>query len=145
MQRVCLGNNDSLHQNRIFILQVPLKIITLIFYKIFNRWFYNVWSDNILPTCKNQKIIFCIGVGVMNNQIYDNLKLQKLFDVCKLNGKWKRVDTSIPRTYVALEDNASIDLSIIRANFTESYVFKKNSRIIVKDSIAEFYEEDLIR
>ena len=82
---------------------------------------------------------------MIHNQIYGNSKLQKLFDVCKLKGKWRRVDNSIPRNYIALEDGASIDLDMIKANFSESVVFKKNSRIVVKDSIAEFYEEDILR
>ncbi|QDI89232.1 hypothetical protein Nisw_06690 [Candidatus Nitrosopumilus sp. SW] len=82
---------------------------------------------------------------MINNQIHDNSKLHKLFDVCKLHGKWKRADNSIPRNYVALEDGASVDLNIIKANFSESFEFKKNSKIIVKDSIAEFYEKDILQ
>lgn len=78
-----------------------------------------------------------------NNRIHSNFTLKKLFDTCKLEGQWKRVDNSIPRRYVSLEDGASIELKMIKANFIESYNFKKNSFIIIKDSIAEFYEEDL--
>ena len=79
------------------------------------------------------------------NQIYRNHKSQKLFDTCKLEGKWKRKDDSVPQCYVSLEDNASILLSIVGTNYSESFMFKKNSQIVVKDSIVEFFEEDLLR
>lgn len=78
-----------------------------------------------------------------NNRMHSTFTMKKLFDTCKLEGQWKRVDDSIPLCYVSLEDGASIELKMIKANFTESYSFKKNSFIIIKDSIAEFYEEDL--
>ncbi|AJM92293.1 MULTISPECIES: hypothetical protein [Nitrosopumilus] len=74
-----------------------------------------------------------------------NVKKQKLFDTCKLGGRWKRTDSFTPHHYVALGDGASLNLSMIGANYTELFRFKKNSEIIIKDSIAEFYEEDLIR
>lgn len=80
-----------------------------------------------------------------NNLTHRNFFMKKLFDTCKLEGEWKRVDDSIPRRYVSLKDGASIELAMIKANFTESYNFKKNSFIIIKDSIAEFYEGDLFR
>ncbi|MEX0862433.1 hypothetical protein [Nitrosopumilus sp.] len=80
-----------------------------------------------------------------NNLTHRNFPMKKLFDICKLDEQWKRVDNSIPRRYVLLKDDASIDLRMIKSNFTESYNFKKNSFIIIKDSIAEFYEGDLFR
>lgn len=80
-----------------------------------------------------------------NNQAYGYCKTQKLFDTCKIEGKWKRADNSVPRKYVAIEDGASIELSIMGGDFTESFRFKKNSHVIIKDSIAEFYERDLFR
>lgn len=80
-----------------------------------------------------------------NNQTSSNFKTQKLFDTCRLEGRWKRVDDSVPRHYTALEDGVFLQLSILDANYTESYSFKKNSSIVIKDSIAEFYEEDLLR
>ncbi len=79
------------------------------------------------------------------NQIYRNYKSQKLFDTCKLEGRWKRKDDSIPQCYVSLEDGASISLSIIGTDYSESFIFKQNSEIVVKDSIVEFFEEDLLR
>ena len=78
-----------------------------------------------------------------NDLRHSNSPMKKLFDTYKLEGQWKRVDNSIPSRYVSLKDGASIELKMIKANFTESYSFKKNSFIIIKDSIAEFYEEDL--
>ncbi|MBS1268604.1 MAG: hypothetical protein MAG458_01335 [Nitrosopumilus sp.] len=79
------------------------------------------------------------------NQIYRNYKSQELFDTCKLEGKWKRKDNSIPKYYISLEDGVSISLSIIGTTYSESFVFKKNSQIVVKDSIVEFSEEELLR
>ncbi|MCV0401351.1 MAG: hypothetical protein K5777_05175 [Nitrosopumilus sp.] len=73
------------------------------------------------------------------------MKTQKLFDTCKLIGKWKYADNSQHSHYEALEDGATIEFSLIRANFIESFRFKKSSRIIIKDSIVEFYDEDLFR
>ena len=81
----------------------------------------------------------------INNQTYGEFKTQKLFDTCKIEGRWKRADNSIHRKYVALEDWASIELSIMDGNYTESFRFKKNSNITIKDSVAEFYERDLFR
>ena len=80
-----------------------------------------------------------------NNQLFSNTKLQKLFDTCRLQGKWKRVDNSLPLCYVAIEAGASIELNLLQANFSESFIFKKDSKIIIRDSIAEFQEEDLLR
>ena len=80
-----------------------------------------------------------------NNQIFTHSKLQKLFDTCRLQGRWKRMGDSVPLCYVAIEDGASIELNLIKSKFSESFVFKKDSQIIVKDSIAEFQEEDLLR
>lgn len=80
-----------------------------------------------------------------NNQIYQNHKSRKLFDTCELEGIWKRKDDSIPQCYIALEDGASISISIIGTDYSESFMFKKNSQIVVKDSIVEFFEEDLLR
>ena len=80
-----------------------------------------------------------------NNQTGFNSKTQKLFDTCKIQGRWKRADNCVPRKYVATEDGASIELSIMDGDYTESFRFKKNSNIIIKDSIAEFYERDLFR
>lgn len=80
-----------------------------------------------------------------DNQTHRDFKTQKLFDACRLEGRWKRVDNSMPRHYIALEDGVSLELSIIDSDFTESFRFKKNSEIIIKESIAEFYEEDLFR
>lgn len=80
-----------------------------------------------------------------NTQTYRNIKSQKLFDTCKLEGKWKRADDSIPRRYVALEDGALITLRILGTQYSESFIFQKNSEIVIKDSIAEFFEEDLLR
>ncbi|KEQ56522.1 hypothetical protein AAA799E16_01714 [Marine Group I thaumarchaeote SCGC AAA799-E16] len=78
-------------------------------------------------------------------QTYRNFKLQKLFDTCKLEGRWKRMDDSLPRCYVSLEDGTAISLSILGTNYSESFIFKKNSKIVVKDSVAEFFEDDLLR
>lgn len=80
-----------------------------------------------------------------DDQTCCNFKFQKLFDTCRLEGQWKRVDDSVPRHYIALEDGASIELSINDSNFKESFRFKKNSCIKIKDSIAEFYEENLFQ
>ena len=80
-----------------------------------------------------------------NNQTCNDFKTQKLFDTCKIEGRWKRADNSVPRKYVAIEDGASIELSIMGGDYTESFRFKKNSNVIIKDSIAEFYERDLFR
>ncbi|AFS81082.1 hypothetical protein NKOR_05995 [Candidatus Nitrosopumilus koreensis AR1] len=80
-----------------------------------------------------------------NTQTYHNIKSQKLFDTCKLEGKWKRLDDSVPRRYVTLEDGALISLSILGTQYHESFIFKKNSEVVIKDSIAEFFEEDLLR
>jgi len=80
-----------------------------------------------------------------DDQTHCNFKFQKLFDTCRLEGQWKRVVDSIPRHYIALEDGVSTELSIIDSNFTESFRFKKNSSIKIKDSIAEFYEESLFQ
>ena len=80
-----------------------------------------------------------------DNQTHRDFKSQKLFDTCRLEGRWKRVDRFIPRHYIALEDGVFLELSIIDSNFTESFRFKKNSEVIIKESIAEFYEEDLFR
>lgn len=80
-----------------------------------------------------------------NNQIFTHSKLQKLFDTCRLQGKWKRMGESLPLCYVAIENGASIELTLIKSKFSESFIFKKDSQIIIKDSIAEFQEEDLLR
>lgn len=80
-----------------------------------------------------------------NTQTYRNIKSQKLFDTCKLEGKWKRVGDSIPRRYMSLEDGALITLHILGTQYSESFIFKKNSEIVIKDSITEFFEEDLLR
>lgn len=80
-----------------------------------------------------------------DDQTYGNLKFQKFFDTCRLEGRWKRVDEFIPHHNITLEESASIELSIIDSNFTESFRFKKNSSIKIKDSIAKFYEENLFR
>ncbi|KFM19551.1 hypothetical protein AAA799P11_00540 [Marine Group I thaumarchaeote SCGC AAA799-P11] len=79
------------------------------------------------------------------SQTYGNSKLQKLFDTCKLEGRWKRMDDSLPRCYVSLEDGAAISLSMLGVDYSESFIFKKNSKIVVKDSVAEFFEDDLLR
>ncbi|WP_148680195.1 hypothetical protein [Nitrosopumilus maritimus] len=77
-------------------------------------------------------------------QTHKRIKSQKLFDTCKLVGKWKRIDKLLPPNYTSLEDGASVELSIIKANYTESFSFKKNSDIVIKDSILEFFEEDML-
>ncbi len=79
------------------------------------------------------------------SQIHDKMKTQKLFDTCKLIGRWKHANSSSPSSYESLEDGATIEFSMIQANFTESFRFKKFSRITIKDSMIEFYEEDLFR
>lgn len=77
------------------------------------------------------------------NQIHDRVKTHKIFDTCKLAGKWKHVDNSSPFHYEALEDGATIELCMIQVDLIESFRFKKSSKIFIKDSIMEFYEEDL--
>lgn len=86
-----------------------------------------------------------VEIMKINNQTYGRCKTQKLFDTCKIEGRWKRADNSVPRKYIATEDGASIELSIMDGDYTESFRFKKNSTIIIKDSITEFYERDLLR
>lgn len=80
-----------------------------------------------------------------NDQIFTHSKLQKLFDTCRMQGKWNRMDDSLPPCYVSKEDGASVELNLIKSKFSESFIFKKDSQIIIKDSIAEFQEEDLLR
>lgn len=62
-----------------------------------------------------------------------------------MQGKWNRMDDSLPPCYVSKEDGASVELNLIKSKFSESFIFKKDSQIIIKDSIAEFQEEDLLR
>lgn len=86
-----------------------------------------------------------MGLIVLNtdNQIHDKVKTQKLFDTYKLTGKWKHVGVSFPCYYEALDDGATIELCMTKIDLIEPFSFKKYSKIIIKDSIMEFYEEDL--
>ncbi|KFM20386.1 hypothetical protein AAA799P11_00133 [Marine Group I thaumarchaeote SCGC AAA799-P11] len=77
--------------------------------------------------------------------LHEKNKTQKLFDTCKLGGRWKRTDRFVPHHYVSLDDGAFLKLTMDGANYTELFRFKKNSEIIIKDSIVEFYEKDLLR
>lgn len=81
----------------------------------------------------------------VSDQAKIKVKECKLFDTCKFIGKWKHVDDCLPACYVALEDGVAIELRMIQADIVESLRFKKSSKIIIKDSVMEFYEEDLFR
>ena len=79
-----------------------------------------------------------------NQQLDLNIKLHKIFDACKLDGKWKKRESS-PHNYVALEEGASIVLELYRAKLTETFSFKKGANIGIRDSLIEYFEKDLMR
>lgn len=89
-----------------------------------------------------EKLIHSGESPVLNEK---NMKKQKLFDTCKLGGQWKRTDRFVPHHYVSLDDGSFLKLSMVGTNYTELFRFKKNSEVVIKDSIAEFYEKDLIQ
>ncbi|MDX1533645.1 MAG: hypothetical protein R3230_05530, partial [Nitrosopumilaceae archaeon] len=72
-----------------------------------------------------------------NQQLNLDVKLHKIFDACKLEGKWKRKD-STSHQYISLEEGASIVLSLYQAGLTETFSFKKGANIVIKDSLVEY-------
>ena len=74
----------------------------------------------------------------------NDIRLCKVFDTCKLEGKWKQNHFSPNHEYIAQEDSAHITLNLIHANLTETFYFKKGSTISIKDSLMGYFEKDLL-
>ena len=82
---------------------------------------------------------------IEKQQMDINLKMQKIFDTCKLEGSWKQKgDVSDDYEYIAQEDGACIMLSLINAPLTETFCFKKDAKISVTKSLVSYYEKDLL-
>ena len=81
----------------------------------------------------------------VSQQMDLRLKMHKIFDTCQLSNNWKRNEKSSSREYIAQEDGSSIVLNLIQANLTETFSFKKGSHIVLKDSLMEYYNKDLMQ
>lgn len=79
----------------------------------------------------------------VDQQMDLNIKLYKAFKNCKLKGRWNLKENS-SHEFMALEDNASASLYGIRAEWNEIFYFKKGAEITIKNSIIEYYENDVM-
>lgn len=79
----------------------------------------------------------------VNQQLNLNVKLYKAFKSCKLKGRWNLKKNSF-HEYVALDEGASIILYGIRSEWNEIFSFKKDSTVTIKNSIIEYYDNDVI-
>jgi len=80
----------------------------------------------------------------VKQQMHLDIKLYKIFNTCKLKGKWKNKNNSHNHDYIALENGSSIVLKLNPPNLTETFSFKKDANISIKDGLIGYHDKDLL-
>jgi hypothetical protein len=75
-------------------------------------------------------------------QLHLNVKQCKFFTACNLDNKWK-CKNSNNQEYTALENGASVILSLMPSTLTNILYFKKGVNIWIKNSHIDYYDHDL--
>ncbi|MFB5610928.1 MAG: hypothetical protein ACE5RT_03895 [Nitrosopumilaceae archaeon] len=70
--------------------------------------------------------------------------MYKLFDSCKLDKGWKKIEKHYVNEFKSIEDNARIKIEV-KGIEPEAYIFKKDSVINIANSMIRYQDQDLVQ
>ena len=79
-------------------------------------------------------------------QIEMSGKMYKLYDSCKFDNRWKKIEkhSGFGNEFKSIDDNAAIKIQV-KGIDPESFRFKRNSLINIKNGILRYHDKDLIQ
>lgn len=71
--------------------------------------------------------------------------MYKLFDSCKFDKRWKKIkkNSGLGNEFKSIDDHARVKIQV-KGIEPESYSFKKDSIINIKNGILQYHDKDLV-